>query len=202
MSSFSDDQIAVAQVYSKAMLALAQQAEAQQAGAVDDLREELQSIARLIERDETFRAFLSSPLVDSDKRRESLEKTFRGKASDLLVDSLQVLNRKGRIHLVPAIAFTYRQELNQLQGRVEARVISAVALSDPQRERIRAAVKGATGKDATLDEQVDPSLIGGMVVQIGDQKADSSVATRLTNLSDKLLNRASRQIHRGAHVEN
>ncbi|MEM7050942.1 MAG: ATP synthase F1 subunit delta [Acidobacteriota bacterium] len=197
MSSFSDEMIAIARVYSSAMLDLAQQK-----GEADSLLQELQSLAALVETDDAFRDFLSSPLVDADKRRDSLDKMFRGRASDLLVDALQVLNRKGRIGLLPAVAATFQEEHLRQANRVEARVTSAIPLNDDQRQRLVSSIEAKTGRQATLIEAVDADLLGGMIVQIGDQKSDSSVATQLANLSEKLLTRASRQIQSGAHVEN
>ena len=67
---------------------------------------------------------------------------------------------------------------------------------------MRTAVAHRSGREALLQEIVDPALLGGMVVKIGDQKADASVASRLHALGDALLDRASREIQRGGQVEN
>jgi F-type H+-transporting ATPase subunit delta len=196
MSSFNDKVIAIARVYAGAMLELAE-ARGESEGLLDELRQ----LARLVASDSTLSAFLSSPLVGTDDRAKALEKTFRGRASDLLVDSLQVLNRKGRIGLLPAIAHVYEEQYNLAHDRVEVRVVSALPLDEGQRQRLRQAVKKRTGREAILEESVDPDLIGGLVVKIGDSKTDASVVTQLRSLSQKLLARASRQIQSGAHVE-
>lgn len=196
MSSFDDKTLAVAKVYAAAMLDLAAKR-----GEADELGDELHQMVRLAERDPRFARFLADPLADAGERRESIEKMFRGQASDLLVDSLQVLNRKGRFGILPAITQVYHQELDRLRKRVEVQVTSAVPLTDELRHRLAAAVEGQTGRKARLDERVDESLLGGMVVQIGDRKIDASVTTRLEGLAAAMLDRASREIHRGAHVE-
>lgn len=196
MASFSDKSMAVASVYADAMLELADRR-----GEAEALRDELDEIARLAEIDRRFAAFLANPLIDEDRRAESLERMFRGKASDLAVDSLQVINRKGRIGLVPMIAAAYAARHDARRGVVEVQVASAVPLDGGQRERLRAAVRAATGSEPRLVERVDPELLGGLVVRIGDRKADSSIATRLRTLSEALLARASREILRGTHVE-
>jgi F-type H+-transporting ATPase subunit delta len=80
-------------------------------------------------------------------------------------------------------------------------VSSARPLSDAQRDSLAAAVRERTGLEPSFTETVDPSLVGGLVVQIGDEKTDGSVVTRLRNLGEALLDRASREIHSGTYVE-
>ena len=193
--SFDDRQTAVARVYADALLGLAERR-----GEADELRDELAAVAAEVERDDALRAFLVTPLVDAEARAASLERIFRGRASDLLVDGLQVLNRKGRIGLLPAIAAVYARAHNTLRGRIEVAVTSAVPLDDEQRAAVAAAVARRSGRTALLRETVDAALVGGMVIQIGDQKADASVASRLHALSDALLDRASREIQAGGQI--
>jgi F-type H+-transporting ATPase subunit delta len=148
-----------------------------------------------------FRDFLTNPAIDGDERSTSIERMFRGRTHDLVVDTLQVMNRKGRIALVPAMAVAYRAAHDELAGRVEVRVTSAVPLSDDQRRRLASAIESGSGLTATLVESVDPGVVGGLVVVVGDRKADASVATKLRNLSEALRSRASRQLRSGSHVE-
>ena len=196
MAKFSDKVMAVAAVYAEALLSLADRR-----GEADGLRDELDELARLADRNRDFAAFLASPLVDAGDRSKSLETMFRGNASDLLVDALQVIAKKGRIALVPAIAEAYRAAHDKRRGRVEVQVTSAVALDDGQRSRIRSAVAAKLGQEARLQETVDPALLGGLVVQIGDRKADSSIATRLEGLSRALIARGTREILSGSHFD-
>jgi F-type H+-transporting ATPase subunit delta len=194
--TFDDRAIAVARVYADAMLELAAAR-----GEADDLGEELRALAARVAEDAAFRAFLLTPLVDAGARAASLERIFRGRASDLLVDALQVLNRKGRIGLAPAVAAVYARALNALRRRVEVAVVSAVPLSAEQRAAVGAAVARRTGREAILEERVEPELIGGMVVRIDDRKADASVASTLEVLARALRERASREVQRGGQVE-
>lgn len=196
MEGYDDKTMAVARPYAEALLGLAEQA-----GAAAEVREELTAIERLVAERPGFRDFLTTPSIDVDERRDSLERTFRGRASDLVVDTLQVMNRKGRIALVPAVAAAYRDAHDRLERRVEVRVTSAVPLEDEQRRRLAAAIESGTGLEPTLVERVDPSLIGGLVVTVGDTKIDASVASRLRKLSEALRARASRQLGSGSHVE-
>jgi F-type H+-transporting ATPase subunit delta len=192
MASLDDKHLAVARIYSQAILALAEQQ-----GISDQVGEDLAELARYVGENQEFADFLGSPLVDAGERQVAIEKILRGRVSDLLVDALQVVNRKERMLLVPAISETYRQELRDLRGRVDVQVKTPVALPDSLREKLRAAVTHFTGRQPDLIEKVDPGLLGGMVVQIGDDKIDASVASKLTALSEALTKRASQEIVRG-----
>lgn len=196
MSSFDDKTLAVAKVYATAMLQLAEAR-----GEAESLSAELTELAAYAAANEDFHRFLTDPLADPEERSASLDKIFRGRASALLVDSLQVLNRKGRIGLLPAVAHVLAEALDGLRDRVAVQVRSAVPLTDALRQQLAMAVKHTFGRQARLEESVDASLLGGMVVQIGDQKMDASVANRLRGMKAAMLARASKQIYSGAHVE-
>ncbi|HXO20715.1 MAG TPA: ATP synthase F1 subunit delta [Thermoanaerobaculia bacterium] len=192
MARVNDKEMAVAGVYSRAILALAEEK-----GLADQVLEELDGLARLVEEDADLATFLESPLVDAKARAQALERSLRGRVSDLLVDALQVVNRKERLLLLPAIAAAYRQEFRQLRGLVDVRIKTAVPLGEPLRRELEAAVNRYTGRKAFLVESVDPQLLGGMVIQIGDEKIDASVASHLKDMNDALLRRASQEIVRG-----
>ncbi|MGB2985168.1 MAG: ATP synthase F1 subunit delta [Phycisphaerae bacterium] len=192
MPGVDGQKFAIARVYSKAMLQLAQSH-----GEADWLLDELLDFAAQVDKDADLNTFLSSPNVDVETRRKTLEKLFRGRYSDLFVDSLQVLNRKDRLGLVRAVAEAYRLAHEELRGRVEVHVRTAVPLTDPLREKLKAVAAKQTGKEVDLVETLDESLIGGLVVQIDDQKFDASLATRLKGLCSAMLDRASREIHSG-----
>ncbi|MEM7582379.1 MAG: ATP synthase F1 subunit delta [Acidobacteriota bacterium] len=191
MSKVDDKQIAVARVYSRAMYDLAKSR-----GVAEQLLDELQEIANLIARDEAFAAFVASPMVDAEERAASLEKLFRGKASDLLVDSLQVIHRKERLALLPAISEAFRLEHQEQLGRVDVRIRTAVALTDRLRDDLRRAITQRYGKEPALHEEVDSSLIGGMVLQVDDEKVDSSVVRQIAKMRHTLHERAATEIHR------
>lgn len=192
MSAINEQEIALAKVYSKAMLELASQD-----GDGESLGEELNDLAAYIEKDDGFEHFLSSPTIDPGKRERLIEKLFRGKYSDLCVDSLQILNRKERLGLIRSVAHTFHLLFEEQQGRIEVHVTTAVALTDELRSRLRDAMKKRTGKETDLIETINESLIGGMTVRIGDEKFDMSVATKLNTMHESLMNRALRESHGG-----
>jgi F-type H+-transporting ATPase subunit delta len=187
----NDRELSISRIYSKAILELAEQQ-----GEADSLLEELQGLVEYLGRNPELEQFLASPLVDDEDRGRVLEKAFRGKTSDLLLDSLQVVNRKGRLSLLRSIVEGYRSEHRELRGMVEARVRTAVPLSEALRARVRESVARHTGRQPVLIEKVDPALIGGIVIEVGDEKIDGSVSNKLRELGNALELRASQEIVR------
>ena len=185
----------VAGVYADALLAVARQQ-----GAVESLLEEWTALADLMRGNRRLGEFLKSPLVDASERAAAIEKVFRGKASDLLVDALQVINRKGRSAYLLDVAEAYRKAVDRAAGRVDVKVSTAVPLSAALREELAAAILKFSGRQAILHETVDESLLAGMVVRVGDQRFDTSASSALKRLDTALLERASRQIMQGQSV--
>jgi F-type H+-transporting ATPase subunit delta len=192
MAKVDDRDLDVAGLYAHSMIELAEEH-----GQLDELLEELDGLAKYLDQNPAFEEFLSSPLIEDKDRSKVLEKAFRGKASDLLVDSLLVINRKGRLGYFQAIAEAYRREFRLRRGLVEARVRTAVPLGDALRAQLVEAITRFSGKRPILSETVDPSLIGGMIVEVEGRKVDTSLAARLKSLSATLLRRASQEIYSG-----
>ena len=189
MAKVDDKHIAVARVYNQAFLNL-----------VGDQAEEgigeLLEIVGLTESDARFARFLSSPLVDPEERATSLEKLFRGKASDLVVDTLQVLNRKGRLEILPTMAELCRRDHLEAAGHLEVVVRSAVALDDTSRDKLRAALSKRTGREhIDLIEEVDPTLLAGLQVRVGDTKLDGTARRELDILRAQIHGRAIHDLH-------
>ncbi len=186
----NDRELSIARVYAESVLGLAEER-----GIGDAVLEELDDLVALQDRDPDLERFFSSPLVDVDARRDTLEKVLRGQADDLVVDTLQVMNRKGRLGLIRALAVAYRQALDELRGRVDATVVSATPLTEALRTRLTDTLGRITGKKVRLAETVDPKTLGGIVVSVGDRKIDYSLATDLRQLDDQLRERATHEIH-------
>ncbi len=186
----NDRELSIARVYAESVLGLAEER-----GIGDAVLEELDDLVELQNLDPDLERFFSSPLVDVDARRDTLEKVLRGQADDLVVDALQVMNQKGRLGLVRALAVAYRQALDELRGRVDANVVTATPLSDGLRAKLMETLGRITGRKVRLAEKVDPSTLGGIIVSVGDRKIDYSLASDLRQLDDQLRERATHEIH-------
>lgn len=193
MANTVDDRgLVLGRIYARVLLDLAEEK-----GTVDELWDELSALADYLEGHPEVSELFASPFVDAKERARSLETVFRGRASDLLVDAMQVMNRKGRLGFMRTLARAYWLELRDRRGQVPVTVRTAVPLTGPLRERLSEALAGFTGLKPVLIEKVDPSVLGGMVVVVAGTKIDTSVASRLRDLGAAFERRSSEEIQRG-----
>ncbi len=190
MAAFDEQELAVAGVYARSLLELALEQD-----RADEVEGELTAVAELVDASPELEGYLTSPLVGEEARTAAVEKAFRGATSDLLVDTLQVMSSKGRLGLLRQLAEAYRRENEARRGEVDVEVTSAIELSDELRQRIAAAAGRFAGRRARLVERVDPELLGGLVLQIGDRKIDGSLARQIHEARDGLFERASEELH-------
>jgi len=192
MAKFEHGSIAIADSYAKTLLELTEQS-----GQSEAVAEDFSEFDKLLKTDEAFAEFMYSQSVDSDARSQVLEKNFRGRMNDLLLSTIQVVNRKERCELLELIRERFRLALEAARNEVDVYVTSAIALNDDLRESLRQATTSITGKTVRFIETVDPSILGGLVVRIDDEKLDNSVINRLRGLNASLMERASEEIHKG-----
>lgn len=192
MAKFEHGSIAIADSYARTLLELTESS-----GQSDAVAEDFCEFDKLLKTDEAFAEFMYSPSVDAGERSGVLEKHFRGLINDLLLSTIQVVNRKGRCELLELIHERFRLALEASRNQIDVRVTSAVALNDSLRESLRKAAGAACGKTVRLVEEIDPSILGGLVVRIGDEKIDTSAVSRLRGLKSALVQRATDEIHSG-----
>ncbi len=185
-------QLTIAKVYAKAILDLATAADS--AEAID---QELSEFVAYLKIEEDFRAFFESRIIDPAKRRASMDTMFRGKMSDLLLNTLHVLNDKDRTDIVTEIQLTYHQLFMAQQGIAEGQVTSATQLSDAVRGDLAGLLHKYSGKKIQLIEHVDPTILGGMIVRLDDHQVDLSVAHQLRRFHHTMIEHAEKQIHTG-----
>lgn len=192
MAEAKDKLIAVADEYAGAALALAEEQ-----GVSEQLLAEWGEVVAMIQADESFAGFLASPVIDRERRGEVLEKAFRGRISDLGLDTMLVLNRKGRADLLPLVHERFRLALDRKHNEVDVHVTTAVPLTESHRKRLGEMVTQYTGRKPRFVEEVDPRVIAGLKVQMDDHLLDDTAAHHVRNLRHKLFERASRELHKG-----
>lgn len=180
----------IAATYAEAIYGLA--VERKQA---DALMAEIAGLEALMTSDPAFAAFLTDADVDEERRAAAIEKALRGRAGDLLVDALQVINAKGRMNLLQAILAECRAAHERAMRIVEVEVTSAVPLTEDLRASLIAAAGRYTGGEVRLVETVDESLLGGLIVRVGDMKLDTSLSRHLVRMNEIMLEHGDRAIH-------
>jgi len=107
-------------------------------------------------------------------------------AGDLVQRFVQVLARNRRLSLLPQMIAAWRQILAQARGEVTAQIVSATKLTKAQQKKIEEALAEALSGKVHIENEVDPSLIGGLVIKVGSRMIDTSIRTRLNTLKTLL----------------
>ena len=130
---------------------------------------------------------LVSPIIPPAKKREILAAIFEGKVSEITLAYLGLLVDKRREEAIRQTEAEYVLLANEARGIVEAEVTSATPLDEDQEARLAAKLSATTGKNIQLSRKVDPSVIGGLLVQMGDTVIDGSIRGQLAALREELL---------------
>jgi F-type H+-transporting ATPase subunit delta len=140
----------------------------------------LSDISRLIGESEDFSRYLHSPVIPGEVKASALE-AILGKASvnPLLANFLRLVAKNGRLFALDAIIVGFRELAAAARGETTAEVTSAAPLTAEQAAALGETLKAKLGKTVTLNQFVDPSLIGGLQVKVGSQMIDSSIKTKL-----------------------
>jgi F-type H+-transporting ATPase subunit delta len=177
--------VAVADVYVQALLGLADDSRA------EELAAELEGLAAVLGASEGA-ADLLGAATSKAARTDWVQRVFHDRCSDTLESLLAVMARKGRLALLPLVARRFRAALNTREGRVEATVISARPLDETHRRALTDTLRKVTGAEPMLRTRVDPSLVGGLKVRVGDREYDGSLAGQLKRLRRRLRTAAAR----------
>ncbi len=173
---------AVARRYSNAFFAIAQEK-----GLTDQLETELKDVVDTIYSNEDLRKVMEHQLVSPEEKKAILEKVFSGEISELTINFLNVVIEKYRASYIHAIYEEFVSYANEARNMADAQLKSAAELTEADIALIKAKLSEVTGKTVRLQSEVDPSLIGGVVVRIGDKVIDSSLVGRLEKLKENLL---------------
>jgi len=155
-------------------------------GRLDEVEDELFRFGRSLEASESLRTTLTDELIPPAKRQAVVEDLLGGKASSTTTQLLSFVVGSGRAGDLPAIISTLVERAAATKSRALAEVRSAVALTDDQKARLAAALANATGKQVELKVIVDPTVLGGLVAQVGDTVIDGSVRSRLDQIKSLL----------------
>lgn len=194
-SVFDVDELRIARVYAKALLQAAIKAD-----KVDDYQEGFDTLIGNPLVQDPGQTDLASLLVGGAVPRGKIEsallKTFQGRADETFVNFLLVLNKHGRLSLLRPVAAMYRELRDEYHNRVRVLVRSASPLTDQQRETVKEVASKRFNLQPVLVEQIDPELIGGVQLQVGDRLVDLSIRGRLNDIKNQLIERSTHEIQR------
>ncbi|MEN6451125.1 MAG: ATP synthase F1 subunit delta [Thermoguttaceae bacterium] len=180
----------IAGVYAKGLLAATEPA-----GQTADVMEEFDAVmADVVDRYPKLKAVLDSGLVLPEEKEAMLERLLGGRVSPTLLNFLKVVARHGRLDCLDAIHYEARLLHDHLRNRIPVTLTTATALSPEMVQQIMAQLRVKVGGEPILKQQIDPSLIGGAVLRIGDTIYDGSVANQLENLRQSIHQSTAHEI--------
>jgi F-type H+-transporting ATPase subunit delta len=168
--------------YADALLQLASEA-----NVADQIGQELSDIRQIIADNDELAQLLADPVISAEEKGKFLHRVFDGQASKLMLNFLGLVNEKGRLSLLSAIAASYQDLLDDRQGIVEVDVTVANRISDGELDDIRQRVSQAMKREAVVYQYVDPEIIGGLILRIKDQLIDGSVRAQLGAMQKAML---------------
>ena len=170
-------------VYAKAFLGAMEKA-----GVTDQMMAELDSLIReVLDKHPGFDATLSSLRLSADEKAAVLDRVLGSQVSEPLMSFLKVVNAHNRLDCLRDICREARKQLNDQRGVVDVYLTTAVPVSDELAGQITETLQSTLGRQVHLVPSIDPEVIGGMLIRVGDKVFDSSVVNQLQQLREETL---------------
>jgi len=174
---------ATAKRYARALFLLARER-----GLEEPAGQELETARAVIFAHRELVDFLHRPWIKGETKKATIAAVAEGaRWSPLVKDFLGLLAMRGRLDLLPEIVSVYQQFVDEMRGRVRAEVRCAVPLTASEREALSAGLSRLVGKQALVEERVDPALLSGFVAQIDSLVLDGSLNGQLARLRERLV---------------
>jgi len=153
---------------------------------VESISSDLELISDLVGKNPLLKNFLESPQILEKEKKGLFSTTFKDRISEALFSFLMLVVSKHRIQYLLPMAKEFNRVAKEDQGIVQARLITARRLDQRVTEEIRQELEKNTGKKVEMDVQIDPDLIGGIVIILGDKIIDRSIRYQLNQLREQM----------------
>jgi F-type H+-transporting ATPase subunit delta len=179
-------QIQIAERYAKSLIDLAQEQK-----LLSEVFEDMKSVQEICKNAE-FTSMLQSPVIYSDKKLSIFKQLFEGKIQGLSMHFISLLINKGRESLLSSICTAFIEQYKVIKKIKTARILSATELDETELNKIKSRFAHwlKPGEVMDLSQKVDASLIGGFVLEMGDQNYDASIKRQLAELKDNLYDKS------------
>lgn len=153
---------------------------------IDNLYNELKEVSSLITTTNDLNNAMKSPLISKLEKIKLIDVLFAEKIDNDLKNFLKILIEKGRINSIKSIEATYKELLNEKNNIIEGYVISAVPMQNEKIKELEKELSKKYNKNVTLENKVDESVLGGVLVRLGNTEIDGTIKTRLDGLRNQL----------------
>lgn len=155
-------------------------------GQNEQAQDELSFVISCLKEEPKLYQLLKSPLISSNEKKEIISDIFKENVSKEVFNFLRIIVDKGRESYIESIIEEYRVLANSAKNKVDAVAITALPMEKIDIEKLRVNLSMSSGKNIQLQNQVDPSVKGGVLVKIGDKVIDGTIKSRLENLKEQL----------------
>ncbi|MEQ8903665.1 ATP synthase F1 subunit delta [Ekhidna sp.] len=152
---------------------------------LDNVKEDMDVFLAVCEENKDFALMLKSPIISHLKKAEILKKIFTGKVNELTLQAFDIVTRKNRESLLDKIAEEFLHLYNVKKGLEEVSVTTSIELDADMRKAFEKLAKEISGKEPLLKEKVDPEIVGGYILKMGDRQLDDSVSGQLKDIKLK-----------------
>ncbi len=152
----------------------------------ENLYEELTQIVDVMDSNKELNGVLRSPLVAKEDKKELIEKIFEGQLSPNMNNFLKIVIDKDRISIASEIKANFKQLLNEKNNVVEGIVTTAVVMEESEIKALEEKLSKKYSKNITLTNIVDETILGGVLVRLGNEEIDGTVKTRLDKMKETL----------------
>jgi F-type H+-transporting ATPase subunit delta len=174
-------ELAVVRRYARALFDTAHRA-----GAVDQIEADLKAVDQVLRATPRFSRVLRAPTIPIDQKKELVQRVFGSRVSPLAARFLALVVERRREAILTDVYVEFARLANEQRNIVAVQVTAATALTDEERNALAAALTRRTGKTVTLELTIDPQIMGGLLLRMGDTVIDGSVRSRLNQLRDRL----------------
>ncbi|MBM7853733.1 F-type H+-transporting ATPase subunit delta [Desulfohalotomaculum tongense] len=158
---------------------------------LDALEAELKAVNAVIEGEQGLQKILFHPQITTAEKKQVVSQLFEGRVSETTINFLYLIVDRHREAYLSDIVEEFINQANEARNRVDAEVISAKELTAEQKKSLAGVLNRLAGKEVSPEYKVDASLIGGLVVRIGDKVIDGSVKHKLESLKQSLMSKTS-----------
>ena len=144
-------------------------------------------VSHIIQTDDSFRRFFLSPRVPQSDKKALIKKVFADRISNDVLNLILLIIDKHRENITTLIAKRFSDHANALRGVEAGTVITAVEMSESDFKMLQKKVQRFSGRNITLKREIDPALIGGIVLWLGNHVIDGSIRHRLDDIKRHLL---------------
>ncbi len=176
-------EIQVASRYAKSIIDLAVEQ-----NALEPVKKDIELFLRTCRANPSLQAILKNPIISLEKKVNILDGLFGDKLHKMILSFFHIVIRKGRSEILYVTAKEFVNQYNIIRNVVKATVTSASPLSKENIAQIEEVVKQATKGEVILSTQVDPDLIGGFILKVGDKQFDTSLSSKLNKLKKEFEN--------------